>query len=57
MLPKIISRPESFVTEVAGDDDSFEVVVAKFPINASGANWWPNFLLMHVTPSGGQILY
>ena len=24
--PKTISRPESFVTEVAGDDDSFEVV-------------------------------
>ena len=24
--PKTISRPESFVTEVAGDDDSFEMV-------------------------------
>ena len=24
--PKTISGPESFVTEVAGDDDSFEVV-------------------------------
>ena len=24
--PKTISRPESFVTEVAGDDDSFKVV-------------------------------
>ena len=26
MGPKTISGPESFVTEVAGDDDSFEVV-------------------------------
>ena len=32
-------------------------LVDKFPTNASGATWWSNFLLMHVTPSVGQILY
>ena len=32
-------------------------LVAKFLTNANGVTWWTNFLLMHVTPSGGQILY
>ena len=26
MFPKTISRPESFIAEVAGDDDSFKMV-------------------------------
>ena len=30
-------------------------LVAKSLTNASGATWWPNFLLMYVPPSGGWI--
>ena len=30
-------------------------LVANFANNASGAIWWPNFQLMQVAPSGGQI--
>ena len=26
MLPQIVNRPESFIAEIAGDDDSFKVV-------------------------------
>ena len=32
-------------------------LVAKFLTNASGATWWPNFLLTQVAPPGGQISY
>ena len=29
--------------------------MAKFATNTSGAIWWPNFQLIQVAPSGGQI--
>ena len=32
-------------------------LVVKFLINASGPTWWPNFLLIQVTPPGVQISY
>merc|ERR1712218_565348 len=32
-------------------------LVAKFLSNASGATWWPNYLLMQVAPPGDQIVY
>ena len=31
--------------------------VGQILTNASGANWWPNFLLMQVAPPGGQISF
>ena len=32
-------------------------LVDKFLSNASGATWWPNYLLMQVAPPGGQIVH
>ena len=37
------------------DSDFYNLVVAKLLTNASGATWWPNFLLMQLAPPGGQI--
>ena len=34
-----------------------EFALMKFLTNASGATWWPNFLLMQMASPGGQISY
>ena len=37
------------------NEEFFNVTLAKIITNTSGATWWPNFQLIQVAPSGGQI--